>query len=1523
MVLVLIGTCCSVLFISDMTQVEAATTDYDNGETPVDIQSKADILKNIKDAGENLTILEIVPYNAACTLQILGADPEFLALVKSKAADLYSAFSWNNGVIAGTIAYQHQFKITKKTDGTYVVDYPNFFINALFEDSEYAEYKEYFTTHIDIRTVMASSLTSADFTDVDMVYISGSLENGEVANFYNYLHGISSVSASSTPTGAYYYNSSTNSYVEYNTSQNQQVGYNSFHLNQYNQYESNDISWTVAEELIRFIQAGSTFTTKDGDAEPIPVILNIGNTYPTTQDSNIWKLCNLLCKTTGLNALGSQEGTYYYDTVLSNISTTKAAFNEVKYSYYAATTQAYTNKILKFNSNVKITATALGITVDYSGSALNSASGQTSAYVASGGYVRLTQWRTANYLYVYDPQGILINKIPVTINNNTLNVTYNASWNRVITVTRQDDVYLYNNNIDISHGNAVTGNIITAGYKISGTYYTLWDNKSNPYTYLFDLQAYGKFHVYNYVFITNNNMSSTIFSVSNASITDDGSAALRSMEVVNGKYYISSYIRYLLGMDKADLVSYNKTINVLEIEPCKDFQYDYTTNASATVKESQLANIKKFAAYVNFKGYAGLTTTTYEALMANTTAAKINFTCVTTGEYNGMNEDLIEKYDVIVIGSQTGMMNLDSSGKTIYNDTTLDGYIYLAYGDLIKVKSILLGLLPTDYVAVTDTVIKNAGYTPITQKTASTTTGLNSGTKVVYSKNIKSLWSPGLYSQLQSLSGTYFVIKDVTSTFAGVTNVTSYYQNALGNARFSGNDITAKKKTELLKYVKSGQAVILADNIASSQTDSAGGVVYPTSNLYGFVSEAMTSANVIKQSTASSSLLGLLTDDVLNITSCQMLYDKDGDGINETQVPASAYDSNGLLKSSSILANVKSFTYQVSFASTVGDTYAVRLILDKNTDGLYHEEPSTDDKNEVFYTKTLTATKTATSLTFNINLPEGYNGMLSWRFLVQETKTQSGYISRQSVDGYTTVTGEKKIINVLQILPDTNNNTLNMKTNTTFTQLLATATKDINYQINIDTMTADEYEKLFAASPYTATTDYDSDKNYLKKNKYGMVIIGFEDIYGGQDISNDNGALDCILDYIAKGNSVLFTHDTVGFNSSVNSKIIQSGNSIAFNSEGDKWGTDFTRVLRDTLGMDRYSVTTLTSFTDATALAAANVPKNKNGSYITEIQGLTNSVLYRFSQNTNYVTSRAASGLYTLTVSKNDKNYGLANLIKTTTVEALNQGQITKYPYNTIDANGTLAVATTHAQYFQLDMEDKDVVVWYTLAGADATYNGDNSKDAGNNYYIYSKGNITYSGAGHSTMNVTDELELFVNTIVKAVVAGNFVPEISVKNAATLKGDHSYVLYPNSLDNAIQVVFEASDDDMASREMVSNSYTKEADILAHIGRFNSGAVYWVDQNGTEKILVNYKYGTADVVLNGEKTTFTLYDPFAGATDVAAAYAAGTQVQKNMYDCYQEYLTNGLTNLKIQVSDSYGETGTSYVKISEHELFDLD
>lgn len=147
-----------------------------------------------------------------------------------------------------------------------------------------------------------------------------------------------------------------------------------------------------------------------------------------------------------------------------------------------------------------------------------------------------------------------------------------------------------------------------------------------------------------------------------------------------------------------------------------------------------------------------------------------------------------------------------------------------------------------------------------------------------------------------------------------------------------------------------------------------------------------------------------------------------------------------------------------------------------------------------------------------------------------------------------------------------------------------------------------------------------------------------------------------------------------------------------------------------------------------------------------------------------------------------------------------NAGVMTSYPFALED---TVSIATTHDQYFGLDLEQPDLIPWYNIReNSLSTSNqsaGRTIGDARNHYYMYTKGNVTYSGAGHtSTFNQQQEKELFSNTMYRAFIGANHKPLL--KNILP-ENQASY------LDNEpLTISYKVNDYDLRDRELKTRIY---------------------------------------------------------------------------------------------------------------------
>jgi len=231
----------------------------------------------------------------------------------------------------------------------------------------------------------------------------------------------------------------------------------------------------------------------------------------------------------------------------------------------------------------------------------------------------------------------------------------------------------------------------------------------------------------------------------------------------------------------------------------------------------------------------------------------------------------------------------------------------------------------------------------------------------------------------------------------------------------------------------------------------------------------------------------------------------------------------------------------------------------------------------------------------------------------------------------------------------------------------------------------------------------------LNTGLYNMIVFGFEDSYGNVRITNTN-AQEAVNDFIDSGQSIFFTHDTI-------QRIPASGSRFeATNS----WIQNFLPETGQTLEL--------------------GVASDWNTT--TEQQKLQTPGRYYMETNIGYQA--------TYTINKAKK---------------VNNALITSFPYPLAE---TISLATTHSQYFALDLEDPDVIPLYNLSNPND--NAMDSNDSYNMYYIYKRKNITYSGAGHTSSTFSlDEQKLFVNTMLASFIGANQAPTITVNSPDTTK----------------------------------------------------------------------------------------------------------------------------------------------------------
>lgn len=736
--------------------------------------------------------------------------------------------------------------------------------------------------------------------------------------------------------------------------------------------------------------------------------------------------------------------------------------------------------------------------------------------------------------------------------------------------------------------------------------------------------------------------------------------------------------------------------------------------------------------------------------------------------------------------------------------------------------------------------------------------------------------------------------------------------DAEGHFVYSGNDLTSEAETKLKEYADSGAALLFGNGFFTRADASvAANTIDRSSNIYDLqkvISKvlyegALTDASLhVETKKALETALKKNRRVELEVLESPVLYE-------ESKSDAEKYinyynNSNRTLR------------YKFKLKAPAGTSYKLALYVDINGDGKF----SADENIDVNVYATLASGNKGNIVT---TLQAGSTyivertvldrvGSISWKLDI--VKGSTVYSSLQGVSAIKANSLETEDLCILQILPKNalttvflpQNGEVNGDTVTGLpdgipdfvrteiervTKTFYELTRDINgMNIEFVRMNQDEVNAALATNP-----------DYLLN--YDMLILGFADMYDGITLQT---VAEAIENYISRGRAVLFTHD--------NSSFIGPGG----------WGSVFSKKFRDLFGMDRYDI--LTHNAKETAAVRADYPylpsrssgvkqMIMNNGYILA-QGMTNGVLQRFKDY--------------------DAATGQDNLLETTKAMQVNRGAITEYPYKIPE---TLTVATTHPQYYQLDMERDDIVVWYCLSGDGSglsmteNYYNSTPNDVRNNYYIYNVKNVTYSGVGHSWGMSTEEIKLFINTFVAAYRAtAKPVRAVIQNDDATINsstGEYFMCVDVNSSDagkafgNDIVEQYQLQTGSVGAYELDRTETAQSKRVYFYIKNDNSyGNVQYnltFSVNGVKTPLAVFKKD-GDVFMD-TKTEGTKFK--ASAADVYYVDVPLTIEETGGKKAV------GTTQLTISIDMKYGEEGLqteqsdTIAYIMPRGLFDLD
>lgn len=568
------------------------------------------------------------------------------------------------------------------------------------------------------------------------------------------------------------------------------------------------------------------------------------------------------------------------------------------------------------------------------------------------------------------------------------------------------------------------------------------------------------------------------------------------------------------------------------------------------------------------------------------------------------------------------------------------------------------------------------------------------------------------------------------------------------------NDITNRKAEEIIQFINSGQLVYIDKNIFDTKISDT--------KLYRNF-ENVSGTNLVTTNSVSE----LSIDSIVKHYKNNVLAQQKQLTLQVTDATASDIATSDLNTADGIAANrtrkmiISANTLKnVIDSSQISENVSIKLYLDLDGDGLFSDDEIATTRENI---------KTPFNrLVLDYNIHPDFLGLLSWKLEITKGDSENPIKTYLTGDMnfHRLPDRPKKQINVLHLIPqptfndadeygnlDENNKQyeiLDLSKNKTFNNLLKNEVALKDYKIDVTTISVSNYNQIMDKT--SSLTDFETGVKELN-GYYDMLILGFGDCYTGcgSTFGINNSGVNNIYEFVKTGQGLMLTHDTLFYQRDTN--IESSKNSIV-------------NLFRGISGQARYGLGNSSVYTSLKDLDGSDIP------FDTDKPLLSNLSKY----------SGAAS------VWQDTPNMGRESL--SSYVYETNNALITEYPFDLITTGDTLRVRGTHAQYLQLNLEDEAVIPWYTLSGSlDSRMN---PYDVRNNYYTYSRNNITFSGTGENKRENAPypdlEMKLFINTIVKAERGANHAPTLELVNisestvVSKQQGNFSFNVIPYDMD---------------------------------------------------------------------------------------------------------------------------------------------
>lgn len=616
------------------------------------------------------------------------------------------------------------------------------------------------------------------------------------------------------------------------------------------------------------------------------------------------------------------------------------------------------------------------------------------------------------------------------------------------------------------------------------------------------------------------------------------------------------------------------------------------------------------------------------------------------------------------------------------------------------------------------------------------------------------------------------------------------------NSKYSGLDLTDEKKTELQNFISSGKVVVYNGILDTTKVDS-------DTNIYTVINGSSSLSNVIAD--ADGSLSSTELDNIKSLIKDRLsivLIEKPVEYYSKVEFDykhwdCKPYDYNTINRTTGVQyinetdPDNRTLYFKLRVSGAEG-SYKYRFYIDANNDGRFSSGENKQSGD-------LTVVDGITSYSYSVG--SGFSGALNWKLEVYDSADIGNVFSESGVCAVRS-SSSPKTLNILQIIPVDDGNYSATDTNFRRNPTLLLPMKDeiraaekerneLSTSGVIDDDKKDKIESYFdgclkiqTSSNTINTTNY----NYCNFASKSYTTVDSSYAGGSGALLVANAGL--FYYFVKKSNICDLNVLRISFEELANRmsladsspyKIKFDGNKITYLDPDGKTQTVTCDLLM--LGFCDYLTNQNSTITSTSAQGracdaiadyiAADGPTFIGGGVLqpNENDYLTRQILNACGLDRYGITTGnridGAPGYTIFGSFYNSGNDAAGELMKT------NEGAIVSYPYTI--PNFTYG-ANTKCQTFQtnvdaLDGDNKnDISVFFTLTNVcsdPGNYVGFNSRgDVVNDYYLFKKGNLTYSAVGFNELSASQMYDM-KSTVIKLPEAALLVNAL----VATTSGD--------------------------------------------------------------------------------------------------------------------------------------------------------